>query len=161
MLSQEKKTIINHNKNQRRNLGEKSECYLKNYPNDERIENSKEIKDVSDYFVGYLESAPKRIEKFFERYCQSVNRKKLPTNPFVMSKKDIYKLYSFKKPLVMVNDKRKKNFIKTFTEGSAIHNLNDETLRDRIFSEEGEKEVKSKMNQQKNKPVHILRKSFF
>jgi len=151
----------NNNKNQRRDFGKESECYLKNYPNDERIENSKEIKDVSDYFVGYLESAPKRIEKFFERYCQSVNRKKLPTNPFVMSKKDIYKLYSFKKPLVMVNDKRKKNFIKTFTEGSAIHNLNDETLRDRIFSEEGEKEVKSKMNQQKNKPVHILRKSFF
>ena len=62
----------------------------------------------------------------------------------------------------MVNEKRKMNFIQTFTEGSAIHNLNDETLRESIgiLSEEGEKEVKSKMNQQKNKPFHILRKSF-
>lgn len=123
------------------------------YINSERDEENYSKNDVFDDF---FTKTPTKIESSFERLCKSrgTNRK-LPLNPFILSKKDIYRLYSFKKPVIMINERKTK--FKTFPENSALINSNEEaqeTVKESDFLEEKEPE-KPKIRA----PFHILRKT--
>ena len=148
----------------RRNNHNKGFSYINSEKDEENYSNN----DVSDHFYGGMIRNTTKAENSFERLCRSSkNNRRLHFNPFIMSKKDIYQLYSFKKPVIMVHE-RKRNLFKTFTESSAIINSDkealkpEETIKESIGTpvlEEAEQE-KPKTPNQKRAPFHILRKTY-
>ena len=148
----------------RRNNHNKGFSYINSEKDEENYSNN----DVSDHFFGGMIRNTTKAENSFERLCRSSkNNRRLHFNPFIMSKKDIYQLYSFKKPVIMVHE-RKRNLFKTFTESSAIINSDkealkpEETIKESIGTpvlEEAEQE-KPKTPNQKRAPFHILRKNY-
>ena len=131
---------------------------------------SKELSQdsVSNYFMGMgiIGKNPTKTRtqnSFCERFCKNKkSSKKMLINPFLKTKKDIYILYSFKKPVIMVSDwnKTKTKMLTTFNETTQNFNK-DENEEKMKYSISESEDKKSKKPQNINyKAFHIVRKSY-
>lgn len=130
---------------------------------DKSNENYKDYKeDVTNYCFDSAEKQNRRQSLLSLSNCLSKSRNgkpKLLINPFLKSKKEIYKMYSFKKPVIMIKDRNKIRFGSTLDENTI--NLNQEENIEG-FSEIEEFKEKERIKTAENyKPFYLVKKSFF
>ena len=115
-------------------------------------------KELSGYYMGYSKNMPMKIypQNTSERFCKSKSSKrKLVLNPFLKSKKDIYELYTFKKPVILV-----RNRVMGMSKRNETSPRSEEIMKKKMNSFMTEEKQKRGEPNGKYEAFHILRKNF-